>query len=228
MIPFTRMLKYGYVIPISTDILDWDFSSMPLGATALPDGSGGFFEKHGTFSGRVIYDEDLGANVYDLSGNSGYARTKYLVQGTKFDFSQYDAFEITYSLKFSATGTISFFETGGFDSRRISGFSNTFNQYPSTYNQLFFDTGTGGNYYRALMSGANPNAWDEITLTFRKGISITMHSKLRNTTDEFQWYPVLSNASQYFSFFGSYVNGDVGGLIYPYTGRVGYVRIKEL
>lgn len=228
MIPFSRMIKYGNVIPTSTDILDLDFSTMQVGSTVLYDGSGQTFQQLGGFVGVVRYDSDLGANVYDCAGNLGYARTPYPIQGTKFDLSQYDAFEIKYSLKFSSSDMMNFFETGTFGSRRIGGIANAFNQFPATYNQLFIDTGVNDNFYRILSVGVNPNAWDEITMTFRKGIEITVHSKFYNNTQTFPWYNIVSSGLQYFSLFGSYVNGDIGASPNPYTGKVGFVRIREL
>ena len=232
MIPFARMVQYGKVIEPGGLLLDVDYSTATLGSAGagVPDAAGTPFmlraHSGSPVSGTVVYDADLGVNVLDCSLSTGYYRTVLPVQGTKLDFSQYDAFEIQYRMKCSSTGIQTFIETGNYNSRRIFGFTNSFNQYSTNYNQLFIDW--GDVYQRALPAWVNPNAWDTITIQFRKGISITMHSELIGSTYTSPWYPIVSGDGQYLSLFGSYVDGDNGSNAYIFNGRVQYIKIREL
>lgn len=226
MFPLSRLLKYGKIIDDSM-ILDVDFSTATIGSTEVIDNArgSGFSLIRGPV-GVVEYDEELDSNVYNCSDSTGYARTGFPVQGTVLDFSQYTAFEIQYKMKCSPSGIQTFFETGNYNSRRVFGFVNSFNQYAATYNQLFVDW--GDNFARILPTWTNPNAWDVITMTFTKGVSITVHSELNNATQTFPWYTIRSGEGQYFSLFGSYVDGDNGANPYPFKGKVQYVKIRKL
>lgn len=224
MIPFARLLRYGNEIT-HEGILDIDFSTTSVGSTAIYDSSGTAFElKRGTV-GVVEYDAEINSNVYNCANNIGYVRSVSPLLSTKLDLSQYSAFEIEYRIKSVGTGLQVFFETGGFNSRRIYGIGNSFNQYNTAFNQLFIDWGT--SYGRCLPPWTNTFEWDTYTFTFRRGISITMTSAKYGST-ELPWYDVVSDSRQYFSLFGSYVDGDNGQDPYSFKGKIQYIRIREI
>ncbi|QCW18647.1 structural protein [Salmonella phage SE_PL] len=231
MIPFSKILTYGNIAPEKM-ILDVDYSTQEIGSTGVPDRAGNQFLQRsqiGTINpvaGTVVYDDEIGSNVLDCTNSSAYFRTLNPVKGTKLDFSLYNAFDIEYRMKCSPIGGQTLFETGNYNSRRISGFVNAFNQYSSTYNQVFIDW--GNNYARVLPTWANPNAWDTIKMEFRKGISITVHSELFNETQTFPWYQILSPVNQYFSLFGSYVDGDNNANPVLFKGRIQYIKMREV
>lgn len=231
MIPFTRVLKYGNTAT-EKYILNVDYSTAPIGSTGVPDKNGTEFilrSQVGTISphgGVVAYDSSIGSNVLDCTSSTGFFRTSSPVYGTDLDFSRYNAFEIKYRFQLPGSALQVLFETGTYNTRRIYGFTNTFNQYASNYNQVFVDW--GANYARLLPAWTRPNDWDTITIQFRKNISITIHSELNNKTETFPWYDIVSQAGQYCSLFGSYVDGDNNGSPFLFTGKIQYIRIKEI
>lgn len=225
MLPFARMVQYGNEV-LHRTILDIDFSAASIGSTLVQDRSSNhiqFLLRLGTV-GVVEYNNEIQSNVYNCSNSVGFMRTVDPIMGTALDFSNYDAFRIQYRMKCNSTALQVFFETGGYNSRRIYGVGNTFNQYSSSYNQLFIDW---GQYARCLPNWSNELKWDTITIDFKKGLSIVMTSELYGTA-EFPWYELSSNSSQYFSLFGSYIEGDNGLPAIPFTGLVQYVKITEI
>lgn len=226
MIPLARMMKYGNTVEADV-IFGIDYSTLDIGSTGLPDEGGTPFIARGSGTpGAVVYDSDVGTNVLDCSTNAGFYRTSEQVVGTKLDLSQYDEFEVKYRMRCPATGIQTMFETGNYNTRRILGLVNSFNQYSNAYNQLFIDY--GANYDRILPTWANTNTWDTITMTFTKGVSIVVHSELNNQSLTFPWYNIVSQVGQYFSFLGSYVDGDNGGNPVVFRGRIQYIKIRKL
>ena len=225
MIPFSRMLEYGNEVLYRT-ILDIDFSTASIGSTLIQDSSSNhtqFLLRRGAV-GVVEYNNEIQSNVYNCSNSEGFMRTVNPIMGTALDFTKYNAFRIQYRMKCNSTALQVFFETGGYSSRRIYGVGNSFNQYAGSYNQLFIDW---GQYARCLPNWSNELKWDTITMDFKKGVSIVMTSELYGSV-EFPWYEISSNSNQYFSFLGSYIDGDNGMSAYPFTGLVQYLRITEI
>lgn len=221
MIPFARISKYGNIITFDY-ILDIDFSTEAIGTTMITDNCGTSFALNRETVGVVEYNAEVDANVYNCVNSVGYVRSVLPIQGTLLDFTRYNRFEIEYKMKCNTNALQVFFETGGYNTRRIYGVGNSFNQYAGSYNQLFIDW---GQYARCLAPWNNELKWDTIKLEFKKGVSITMSSELYGTT-VFPWYEIVSNSSQYFSLFGSYIDGDNNANPYPFTGMIQYIKIR--
>lgn len=221
MLPFAKMIKYGNILPPSTTILDIDFSTQNVGDTFIRDNAGTQFSLIGT-AGMVQYDSTLGKNVFKFSG-AGYYKSPQIYSGTRLDLTN-KSFEVVLQFKATTTSQIQdIWETGNYSYRRIYGICNSINQYPSTYFQWFMDN---GRYNRVLMNGVNPLAWDTVTITYIKNSDITVKSQYYNSTQTFPAYGFGMGTN--LSIGGSYVNAEVGGAPFYFTGSLAKLKITEI
>ncbi|AQW89073.1 virion structural protein [Serratia phage BF] len=220
MLPFARIVEYGNVAPAANILLDIDFDRQDIGSTSMIDSTGVQFPLSSGSAGIVQYDSEVDRNV--MVFNNGYYLSPAITDGSQLDLRNID-FEIDYMFKCN-TGTLQvLWQTGNYGTRRVAGISCSANQYPSTYFQIFCDTGSSFN--RVLMNGANTLGWETLKITFIRGIGWSIYNARTGVTQNYPAYAF--GRGDYFSIGGGYVDAASGQYYYS-SGSLAYIKITKL